>query len=259
MHLGVWQHLSGLGMSVAVHNPFRTRSYANGQGQTAKTDRLDARILAEIAAEEGLEVKPYPNEEICELKELRWARANLSRDRATLENRLKATAHKLVATQIKRQLSQLDRPIDALDQAIQDILQNSANLKRKAKILRSIPGLGPVSIAAILAELPEIETLSDKEIASLVGVAPMNHLVGRGVPTAPQSQPAVTAAHSAARPISKAAAKACATRQGRGLAQARYPRCNAHPEKPGMDAHPALTPITDAFGDQDLRGPGPRV
>lgn len=179
LHLGVWEFLDALGIEVAVLNPYRTRAYAHWTGQIAKTDKLDARFLAEIAADKHPKSQPFPSELSREIKELRWARGNLLDDRTRLTNRLKSTAHKLVCRHIKQRLKVIERQLDELEKALQELVENNANLAAKSKILHSIPGIGPVSTMAILGDMPEFDELGDKQLASLAGLAPMNQDSGQ--------------------------------------------------------------------------------
>ena len=99
----------------------------------------------------------------------------LVRDQVRLRNRLQATAHKLLRQQLARQAKLLERQIADLDATVLALFASVDALARKVRLLTSIPGIGQVSATALLADLPELGSIGDKQVAALVGLAPMNH------------------------------------------------------------------------------------
>jgi len=166
------------GLPVARVNPGRVREFAKSIGQLAKTDRLDARLLARYAEA----VKPEPAK-LADADEQRLA-ALVNRRRQLLEmhvaeqNRLH-TAPKYLRERINQHLEWLMNEVRALEAEIDDFIQGSPMWKEKGDLLRSVPGVGSVTAFTLLAELPELGALDRKQIAALVGVAPLNRDSGR--------------------------------------------------------------------------------
>lgn len=158
-------------------NPLQARRFAQTNGTRAKTDLVDARMLALMGAAFGLEPdRPVP-ESLHDLKELQVERGALVKDRTRLLNRLKTQKLALTRRHSKACLAQIDRQLAVIEAEIDTRLRKDR--ARQLDILCSIPGLGRVSAAAILIECPEIGTLGRKQIASLAGLAPMKRQSGR--------------------------------------------------------------------------------
>jgi transposase len=165
--------LAAAGLPVAVVNPRQVRDFAKATGRLAKTDALDAHVLALFAARVQPTPRPLPDAVTRELTALMARRRQLLEMRVAEQNRRPSLpaglrpgldAHVLWLNQ---QLAELD---DALDQTLQD----SPVWRAKEDLLRSIPGIGPVVARTLLAELPELGTLARGEAAALAGVAPLN-------------------------------------------------------------------------------------
>jgi transposase len=176
--LAAAQAMQQAGLAVAVVNPRQARDFARASGQLAKTDAIDARILASFGA--ALRPKPLPPIDASQaaISELVARRRQivdmLVAERNRLEHAGSATRgwiedHILV---LKSQLAQVDA---ALGLAV----ENSAELQRRHQVLTSVKGVGPLTAAVLLAELPELGAIGHKQIAALVGVAPMNHDSGQ--------------------------------------------------------------------------------
>ncbi|MTJ03288.1 MAG: IS110 family transposase [Sediminimonas qiaohouensis] len=159
-------------------NPLQARRFAQSQGTRAKTDAVDAHMLARMGR--ALELAPdRPAEEIqIVLRDLRVARSGLVRDRTALMNRLAAARLPLVRRLAKARLAQVERQIAALDAEIDARLDACPKRRRAVQILTSIPGIGRITARSILAECPEIGTLRHKQIAALAGLAPMTRQSG---------------------------------------------------------------------------------
>ena len=167
------------GHIVSIVNPRQVRDFAKGMGLLAKTDRIDARVLALF----GQKVQPRravkPSEKQLELEALVVRRRQLVDIRATEFTRQKQTVSKKTAQSITKLIEVLTKQIETLEQAIVELIQSDENWKHKADIVDSAPGVGPVTAATIIAELPELGTLNRQQIAALVGVAPFNDDSGK--------------------------------------------------------------------------------
>ena len=165
--------LSAAGLPVVVVNPRQTRDFARAHGILAKTDRLDARVLARFAAAVRPPLRPQPSAAVQDLQLLSRRRRQLVADRAAEPQRRRhARAHldlgfDPLAAALTAALAQVDRQLAALVQA-------EPALRARAAWLQSIPGIGPVTAAVLLAEVPELGTCSRQQVAALVGVAPFN-------------------------------------------------------------------------------------
>ena len=162
---------------VAMVNPRKAKGLAISLGK-AKTDELDAYVLALFA--QIIQPQPLPkiNANAQALSDLTRRRAQLVEMQVAEKNRL-SSAPISIQADIKAHLKQLKERIEALNAEIQTLTQAEANWSRKQEILISVKGIGPVTAALCLAELPELGTLTDKQIARLVGVAPINHDSGQ--------------------------------------------------------------------------------
>lgn len=159
-------------------NPLQARRFAQSKGARAKTDAVDARMLAQMGA--ALELVPQQpiSETMRELKELQVARQALVKDRTRLLNRIKTQTATLVVKQGKARLALIERHLHDIDAEIRTRINAGKPQARAVEIITSIPGLGAVSAAAILIECPEIGTLNRKQVASLAGLAPMTRQSG---------------------------------------------------------------------------------
>lgn len=172
-HCLAQRHLHAAGISVAVTNPLRSRLFCEASGQLAKTDRIDARLLAIMAESLDLRVTPPPPESVEDLQELVRARAAAVADRTALINQKAAARVGLVKAELGRRIRALEGSIARLETAIQAAVARDPVLARRLQILLSIPGVGLVAAAGLLAGLIEMGTRSGKEIASLSGLAPL--------------------------------------------------------------------------------------
>ena len=160
-------------------NPLQARRFAQACGRRAKTDQVDARMLAQMGAALDLVPDRPALEGHNALKELQIARTALVKDRTRLKNRLKTQTLAITRRQTKARLAQLERQLDALKDEITTLLKASANRARAYAILQSIRGIGEGAAAAILIECPEIGTLGKKQAAALAGLAPMTRQSGK--------------------------------------------------------------------------------
>lgn len=170
--------LGAADLAVAVVNPRQVRAFATALGQVAKTDRIDALVLARFAAAIKPEPRPLPDAQTQELSALVARRTEIVA-MLTAEGNRRRTALPSVRAGIEKHITWLRDELAALNEALQQLIHDSPLWREKEDLLRSVTGVGPVVAATLLAELPELGTLTGKRIAALVGVAPMNRDSGR--------------------------------------------------------------------------------
>lgn len=166
--------LEAAGVRFARVNPGRARDFARAAGALAKTDRIDARMLATMASAMRPEPDPVVDPQRERLAILHKRRDQLVATRSKERTRRHGDHDPLVADSIARHLAWLDAEIDAIARAIADLIKATPALAATAGLLRSLPGIGPVNAATILALAPELGDRSPKQIAALAGLAPIN-------------------------------------------------------------------------------------
>jgi transposase len=166
--------LETAGVRYARVNPGRARDFARAAGFLAKTDPVDARMLAAMAQALEPAAQPAVDPERERLAKLGKRRDQLVAMRQQERTRRRECSDPQTAGDLDRHLAFLDAAVAALDQQIKALIAESARLAMAARLLRSAPGIGPVAAATLLALLPELGTRSPKTIAALVGVAPLN-------------------------------------------------------------------------------------
>lgn len=164
--------LTAAGLPVAVVNPKQVREFARAKGILAKTDRLDAQVLAEFARLIRPAVRPLPDAQQRELTELVDRRAQLVAMRAQERVRL-ATVLAVARQSVNEHIAWLDARIGELDIDLTHRLRTSEIWQAKADLLQAVPGIGPVTLLTLLARLPELGQLNRGAIAALAGLAPM--------------------------------------------------------------------------------------
>lgn len=160
-------------------NAQHTRAFAKAAGRLSKTDRIDAAMLARFGAVMAPEVRPLKSDALAAVGELLAARRALTKERTATLNRQKNLTIALLKRQAERRLKQIAGQIDAIDAECSKIIAAEAELARRCEILTSIPGIGEATAVAILAEMPELGTLANKQIASLAGLAPVDRQSGQ--------------------------------------------------------------------------------
>ncbi len=166
------------GIAVAVVNPRQVRDFAKATGKLAKTDRLDASLLAKFADMMRPEPRPLRDEETMALQALVVRRRQLVEMIAAESNRM-AQSRLSIRAGIKTHINWLKHQLADLNREIHESVRNTPVWREKEDLLRSVPGVGRVVSATLLCELPELGRLNRKEIASLAGLAPFNRDSGK--------------------------------------------------------------------------------
>jgi transposase len=166
------------GQEVAVVNPTRVRAFARAEGILAKTDKIDARVIARFGATMKPQARARRDQEQVALKEQMTRRRQLVEIRAAEKNRLQ-TASPDMAAHIGSHIAWLDSEIKALEQQINQAIKANPTWAETAKRVDSVPGIGFVTAATLVADLPELGHLNRQKIAALVGVAPFNQDSGK--------------------------------------------------------------------------------
>jgi transposase len=170
--------LATAGLPLAMVNPRQVRDFARATGRLAKTDRLDAQVLAHFA--EAVRPTPYPlpDAQTQELTALLTRRHQVVEMLTAEKNRLRTTRES-VRRRVQDHIRWLEQELADLDDDLERTLRESPLWREKDNLLRSVPGIGRVVSITLLADLPELGTLSRHQIAALVGVAPLNRDSGR--------------------------------------------------------------------------------
>ena len=161
------------GMPLAIVNPRQSRDFAKSLGRLAKTDRIDASMLAHFGEATRPEPRKLPDEQTTLLQALLVRRRQLIKMLVAEKNRLRMT-HETQKARVREHIEWLETELKELDKTLHKQLKQSPIWREKEQVLRSVPGVGPVTVMTMLAELPELGQINRKKIAALVGVAPYN-------------------------------------------------------------------------------------
>jgi transposase len=161
-------------IAVAVVNPRQTRDFARATGKLAKTDRLDAKVLARFAEAVRPIPRKLPDAEAREFSAILARRRQLIQMMIAEKNRLGASSSRAVGGRIEAHIRWLEKELGRTDRDLDEAIENNPTFKENEALLRSVPGVGPVLCRTLLAELPELGSLSPRELSALVGVAPLN-------------------------------------------------------------------------------------
>ena len=174
--------LGAAGLPVAVVNPRQVRDFARSQGILAKTDRIDAAVIARFGKVSGVKAQPLVTEEARELEGLVARRRQIMQMR-TAEQSRRRLASAAALQSIDEVIAFLDLQLKEIDDDLGRRLRESPLWREREKLLRSVPGVGPVTTFNLLADLPELGSLDRRAVAALVGVAPLSRDSGqfRGV------------------------------------------------------------------------------
>jgi transposase len=163
--------LAAVGLPVVVINPRQVRDFARATGQLAKTDRLDAQILARFAEAIRPPVRPVPDEQTQALAALVARRRQLIEMLTAEKNRLRLAARP-IQKRVRAHILWLEKELESATTDLTRMMRASPVWREKEEVLRSVPGVGPVLTTTLFANLPELGTLTRKEVAALAGVAP---------------------------------------------------------------------------------------
>ena len=166
--------LCGAGCPVAVINPRQARDFAKATGKLAKTDSIDAQVLARFGRTIRPEVRPLPDKAARELDALLDRRRQLVGMRTMEQNRLSTAASQRVRRDTEAHIRWLDEHITGLDRELDRWIRSSPVWREKDDLLRSIPGIGPVTSRTLLAAVPELGQTTGRRMASLIGLAPVS-------------------------------------------------------------------------------------
>jgi transposase len=166
-------HLLAKGIPLVVANPRRVRDFAKAMGQLAKTDAIDARVLAYFADKVRPVPRPLPGKETQELHELLTRRRQLLEMKVAEQNRL-FLATGITRHDIQAHINWLANRLKGTDNDLKSIVRKSPAWRARDELLQSVPSVGPATSTRLIADLPELGRLTHKQIASLVGVAPLN-------------------------------------------------------------------------------------
>ena len=179
LEIPLLQALRTVGLPAVLINPRQVRDFAKALGLLAKTDRLDARVLAHFAAAVEPPLRPIKAQEETELDALMGRRNQLSDMLGAEKNRRNSAATEAARADIDAHIEWLKQRIKALDQQLKEQIKCSAVWQQKDKILQSVKGVGFVTSLSLLADCPELGKLNRHQIAKLAGVAPLNRDSGK--------------------------------------------------------------------------------
>jgi transposase len=165
--------LANAGLPVVVVNPRQMRDFAKASGHLAKTDTLDAQVLAQFAEVMRPQPRPLPDAETRALAALLTRRRQLVEMLTAEKNRLPSAASP-IRTRLRTHITWLERELQLINTHLAEAIRQSPVWREKDELLQSVPGVGPVVTSTLLASLPELGMLTNKQIAALVGVAPLN-------------------------------------------------------------------------------------
>jgi transposase len=161
-------------LPVVVVNPRQVRDFARATGRLAKTDTLDASVLAHFAAAIKPELRPFQDEAMQALKDLVSRRQQLIEMLTAEKNRLSTAHNRLVRENLQAHIKWLQNELNGTDTGLRSLIENSPAWREKDNLLQTVPGVGNTTSATLLANLPELGNLNRRQIAALVGVAPYN-------------------------------------------------------------------------------------
>jgi transposase len=171
--------LMDAGFEVAIVNPRQPRDFAKSTGQLAKTDRIDARILAQFGAIIGPRPSERPAENQLVIDELVARRRQLVAMITMERNRIEQAVHMPLRRQLQYSIKALEKQLAQIEQQMLELIERDDDWRGRYRLLVSVPGVGQATATALIAELPELGKLNRQCIAKLVGVAPLNRDSGK--------------------------------------------------------------------------------
>ena len=166
------------GLPIIIAQPLLIRRYAQAVGQLAKTDEIDARIIAEYAAVIQPQVRAHKSKAIIKIRDLLARRRQLMA-LITMEKNRYQIMPKFLKADIQRHIAHLQRQLEKLDKLLDSLVQQEQCWREKRALMLSMPGMGQVAVNTLLGDMPELGQLTQKQIAALAGVAPMNRDSGK--------------------------------------------------------------------------------
>lgn len=170
--------LAAAGLPVVIVNPAQVRAFAKALGKRAKTDPIDAAVIARFAEATRPDLRPLPNAETEALGDFVARRRQIVTMIGAENQRLKRASARMTKS-IKRLLKALEKELAEIDQDIDDAIRRSPNWLDKVELMKSVPGIGDQIARTLIAELPELGTLDRRQIAALVGLAPWTRQSGQ--------------------------------------------------------------------------------
>ncbi len=171
--------LAEAGLPVVLINPRQLRSFATAVGELAKTDTIDARIIARFAHDVRPEVRPIPSENQRFFADLAARRRQLIELRTAERNRRQQTSRAEIIASIDAVLELLDEPVATLERQLAELIASNRHWRQRNQILQSVSGVAAATSHTLIADLPELGQLDHKQISKLVGVAPLNRDSGK--------------------------------------------------------------------------------
>ncbi len=172
-HRAIERRLDLAGAALVKVNPRQARRFAEATGKLAKTDRMDAAMLARMGAALELEARPVRSPLFNDLKDLHMAREALLKNRTAAKNRAKNLTLSVLKRHNVEQLRQIERQMAAIETEIMRIVNDDPDLAGRFDILVSVPGVSTVTALALLIEMPELGSLDQRQAAALAGLAPV--------------------------------------------------------------------------------------
>lgn len=178
-HRAFERRLAEAGLALVKVNPRQARRFAEATGRLAKTDRMDAAMLARMGALLDIEARPVRSATLNDLKDLHMAREALVKNRTAARNRAKDLALPILKRHNAEQLRQSDRQLAAIEAEIMALIKADPDLACRFAILVSIPGVSAITAFALIIDMPELGALSNGQAASLAGLAPVARQSGK--------------------------------------------------------------------------------
>jgi transposase len=178
-HRAFERRLGEAGLPLVKVNPMQARRFAEAIGRRAKTDAVDAAMLAQFGAMIAPPIRAVVSETLNQMKELHAARTALVKDRTAAQNRRKNLSITLLERQAEQRLRQIESQIAAIDHELLRLAGNDPDLKARLEWLSSIPGIGTTTALALIVEMPELGNLDSRQAASLAGLAPITRESGQ--------------------------------------------------------------------------------
>ena len=172
LELSFWEALTEAGIEAAAINPRQIRDFAKAKGKLAKTDEIDAGVIAHFGQAMQPRSQPFPTTQ--EIKEMMSRRSQIVEMITAEKNRLNWARSRRIKEDIQLHIEWLERQKDDVDKTLKQAINIDPSMREKSKILQSTPGVGPTVSASLLTQVPELGTLNRHQIAALVGVAPLN-------------------------------------------------------------------------------------